>query len=69
MTNGGPVFVYVKDGTIIRLTPIDLADSDGASWTIEARGLKLAPPRGPRWRRTVERQVDRLLRPIGCSIP
>src|SRR5437660_2648945 len=26
MTNGGPVFVYVKDGKIVRLTPIDLAD-------------------------------------------
>src|SRR5262249_13312870 len=45
MTNGGPVFVYVKDGKIVRMTPIDLADGDGASWTIEARGLKLTPPR------------------------
>src|SRR5438552_813796 len=45
MTNGGPVFVYVKDGKIIRMTPIDLADDDGASWTIEARGQKLTPPR------------------------
>jgi len=26
MTNGGPVFVDVKDGKIIRLTPIDLTD-------------------------------------------
>ena len=24
MTNGGPVFVYVKDGKIVRMTPIDL---------------------------------------------
>src|SRR5215510_2702447 len=23
MTNGGPVFVYVKDGKIVRMTPID----------------------------------------------
>ena len=45
MTNGGPVFVYVKDGKIIRMTPIDLAETDGASWTIEARGLRLTPPR------------------------
>src|SRR5262249_53726984 len=37
MTNGGPVFVYVKDGKILRMTPIDLTDKDGASWTIEAR--------------------------------
>src|SRR5262249_47044742 len=45
MANGGPLFVYVKDGKIIRTTPIDLAEDDGASWTIEARGLKLTPPR------------------------
>jgi Pyrogallol hydroxytransferase large subunit-like, domain 1/Molybdopterin oxidoreductase len=45
MTNGGPVFVYVKDGKIIRMTPIDLTESDGASWTIRARGLDLTPPR------------------------
>ena len=45
MTNGGPVFVYVKDGKILRMTPIDLTDQDGASWTIEARGQKLTPPR------------------------
>ena len=45
MTNGGPVFVYVKDGKILRMTPIDLTAKDGASWTIEARGQKLRPPR------------------------
>ncbi|MCC6888056.1 MAG: molybdopterin-dependent oxidoreductase [Hyphomicrobiales bacterium] len=45
MTNGGPVFLYVKDGKIVRMTPIDLAEDDGASWTIEARGLKHTPPR------------------------
>ena len=45
MTNGGPVFVYVKDGKIVRMTPIDLAEDDGASFTIEAQGLKLTPPR------------------------
>ena len=45
MTNGGPVFVYVKDGKIIRMTPIDLAADDPPPWTIEARGLKFTPPR------------------------
>src|SRR5262249_56047044 len=45
MTNGGPVFIYVKDGKIIRMTPIDLADDDGSSWTVEAKGVKLTPPR------------------------
>src|SRR5258708_2302937 len=45
MTNGGPVFVTTKDGKIVRITPIDLASDDGASFTIEARGMKLTPPR------------------------
>ncbi|HWX84278.1 MAG TPA: molybdopterin-dependent oxidoreductase, partial [Xanthobacteraceae bacterium] len=45
MTNGGPVFVDVKDGKILRMTPIDLTEDDGASWTIEAKGVKLTPPR------------------------
>jgi len=45
MTNGGPVFVDVKDDKILRMTPIDLTDKDGASWTIEAKGQKLTPPR------------------------
>ncbi|MBI3367697.1 MAG: molybdopterin-dependent oxidoreductase, partial [Burkholderiales bacterium] len=45
LTNGGPLFVYVKDGRILRLTPIDLAPDDGASWTIRARGRSFTPRR------------------------
>ena len=45
MTNGGPVFVYVKDGKIIRMTPIEFGDDDPQPWTIEAKGVKLTPPR------------------------
>ncbi|MDA0239638.1 MAG: molybdopterin-dependent oxidoreductase, partial [Proteobacteria bacterium] len=44
-TNGGPVFVYVRDGKIIRMTPIDFDDDDPQPWTIEARGKKFSPPR------------------------
>jgi len=44
-TNGGPVFVYVKDGKIIRITPIEFDESDAEPWTIEARGKKFTPPR------------------------
>lgn len=44
-TNGGPLFVYVKDGKIIRTTPMDLADDDAPSWTITARGKTFTPPR------------------------
>ena len=44
-TTGGPVFVDVQDGRIIRITPMELDESDAASWTIEARGKKFTPPR------------------------
>jgi trimethylamine-N-oxide reductase (cytochrome c) len=45
LTNGGPVFVFVRDGRIIRTTPIDLAEEDGPSWSITARGRRLSPAR------------------------
>ena len=44
-TNGGPLFVYVKDDRIVRLTPIEFADGDAAPWTIKARGKSFTPPR------------------------
>ena len=44
-TTGGPVFVDVKDGKIVRITPIELDDTDAESWSIEARGRRFAPPR------------------------
>ena len=45
MTNGGPVFITVKDDKIVRMTPIDFDDSDPQPWTIKARGLEFTPPR------------------------
>ncbi|MBU2516888.1 MAG: molybdopterin-dependent oxidoreductase [Proteobacteria bacterium] len=42
---GGPMFVYVKDGKILRITPIDFDDSDAKSWTIQARGKSFTPQR------------------------
>ena len=44
-TNGGPVFVYVKDGKIVRITPIQFDETDAKPWTIEARGKSFTPPR------------------------
>lgn len=44
-TNGGPVYVFVRDGRIIRTTPIDLAADDPESWTIHARGRSFTPRR------------------------
>ena len=44
MTNGGPVFVHVKDGKIVRMTPIDFDDDDPKAWTIAARSFLTAAP-------------------------
>ena len=44
-TNGGPLFVYVRSGKIVRMTPIDLDSSDAQSWTINARGKQFTPRR------------------------
>ncbi|HLA83106.1 MAG TPA: molybdopterin-dependent oxidoreductase, partial [Thermoleophilia bacterium] len=44
-TTGGPVFVDVKDGKILRITPIEFDDTDAPSWIIEARGRRFSPPR------------------------
>ena len=45
MTNGGPVFVDVKDGKILRMIPIDFDETDPGPWTIKARGMEFTPPR------------------------
>ena len=44
-TNGGPIFVYVKDGKVLRTTPIDFDADDAPSWSITARGKTFTPPR------------------------
>ncbi len=44
-TTGGPVFVDVKDGKILRITPLEFDETDAASWTIQARGRSFTPPR------------------------
>ncbi len=43
-TNGGPLHVYVKNGKIVRLTPIEFKPEDGPGWTIQARGRTFVPP-------------------------
>ena len=69
-TNGGPIFVYVKDGKIVRTTPIDFDDNDAKPWTIEARGRSFTPPRkglvashSLNWKSVVY-SPDRLLYPM-----
>lgn len=44
-TNGGPMFVYVKDDKILRVTPIEFGPDDAPTWSIKARGKTFTPPR------------------------
>lgn len=45
-TNGGPIFVHVRDGKIIRIRPLIFDDQkDAKSWTIDVEGRKYSPPR------------------------
>jgi len=69
-TNGGPVFVYVKDGRIVRVTPIEFDDSDAPSWSMTARGRVFKPPRQTTLAphalasKSVVYSKDRLLHPL-----
>ena len=45
LTVGGPLRVYVRDGRIVRLEPLELSSDDAKSWVIEARGRKFSPSR------------------------
>ena len=70
MTNGGPVFLYVKNDKIIRITPIEFDHNDPETWSISARGKKFTPPRkttltphGMNWKSMVY-SPDRLLYPM-----
>jgi len=47
LTTGGPVYVDVAEGKIVSITPLELDESDGPSWTIRARGREFTPPRRP----------------------
>ena len=69
MTNGGPVFVYVKDDKIVRMTPIDFDDKDPAA--LDDRGARHelhAAAQARRWRRTGRTPSRSSIRPTGCSI-
>ncbi len=45
MTNNGPLFVHVKDGRIVRVTPMEFGADDAEPWSVEARGRTFTPPR------------------------
>lgn len=45
-TNGGPVFVYVKDEKVVRITPIEFEKKEAATgtWSVTAKGKTFIPP-------------------------
>jgi trimethylamine-N-oxide reductase (cytochrome c) len=43
-TNGGPVFVYVKDGRITRIRPMVFNENEGPTWTLDIDGKKYTHP-------------------------
>jgi anaerobic selenocysteine-containing dehydrogenase len=64
------VFVYVRDGKILRITPVDFDGKDPEPWTIEARGRSFSPPHkstisphAQAWKSMVYSE-DRLLYPL-----
>ena len=44
-TVGGPISVYVRDGEIVRVRPIQIDESDLKPWQIESKGKKFSPPK------------------------
>ena len=43
-TLSGPVRVWVKDGKIVRILPLEYSEDDAAPWSIEARGHTFTRP-------------------------
>jgi anaerobic selenocysteine-containing dehydrogenase len=43
-TLSGPVSVYVRDGKIVRIMPLEYNEDDAAAWSIEARGHTFTRP-------------------------
>ena len=43
-TLAGPVEVFVRDGKIVRVLPLEYKEDDAPPWTIEARGKTFTRP-------------------------
>ncbi len=69
MTNGGPVFVYVKDGQD-RAHDADRLRRQRPAAVDDSRARHRISPRRarPRWRRTARTPSRSSIRPIACSI-
>lgn len=60
MTNGGPISVYVKDGKIVRIRPLQVLEEDYKQWVIEADGKEYTPPKACRLSPPVHAERNRL---------
>jgi trimethylamine-N-oxide reductase (cytochrome c) len=60
LTGGGPISVYVKDGKIVRIRPLQASESDYKPWTIEAGGRKFSPPKAFRLSPPVHAERNRV---------
>ncbi len=59
MTNGGPISVYVKDGKIVRVRPLQIEENDYKPWVIEADGKQYSPPKAVRVAPPVQAERNR----------
>jgi len=60
MTNGGPISVYVEDGKVVRVRPLQVREEDYKPWVIEAEGKKYSPPKALRISPPVHAERNRL---------
>ncbi len=60
LTGGGPLSVYVKDGKVVRVRPMQVPQEEYKPWTIEAGGKKYSPPRALRIAPYVHAERNRL---------
>ncbi|MCL1828556.1 MAG: molybdopterin-dependent oxidoreductase [Oscillospiraceae bacterium] len=60
LTNGGPVSVYVKDGVITSIRPLQIPEEDyPKAWSIEAGGKSYSPPKALRCSPATHAERDR----------
>lgn len=60
LTNGGPISVYVEDGKIVRIRPLQVPEEEFKPWVIEADGVKYSPPKALRCSPPAQAERNRL---------
>ena len=60
LTGGGPISVYVKDGKVVRVRPMQVPEEEYKPWVIEADGKKYSPPKALRVAPYIHAERNRL---------